>query len=62
MFHCQALSQKKKYLYNEKSTSSLLIVLKMENQEKYDNLTKLVEKLKKSEDPRRKYELSLIHI
>ena len=59
MFLYQALSQKKKYLYNEKSTSSLLIVLKMENQEKYDNLTKLVEKLKKSEDPKRKYEYIL---
>ena len=39
--------------------SSLLIVLKMENQEKYDNLSKLVEKLKKSEDPKRKYEYIL---
>ena len=47
----------------------------MEHQEKYNNLSKLVEKLKKSEDPKRKYEyilwlgkklkepdLSLIHI
>ena len=31
----------------------------MENQEKYDNLSKLVEKLKKSEDPKRKYEYIL---
>ena len=31
----------------------------MENQEKYNNLTKLVEKLKKSEDPKRKYEYIL---
>jgi len=28
----------------------------MENQEKYKNLSKLVEKLQKSEDPKRKYE------
>jgi len=27
----------------------------MDNQEKYNNLSKLVEKLKKSEDPKRKY-------
>ena len=27
----------------------------MENKEKYNNLSKLVEKLKKSEDPKRKY-------
>ena len=33
--------------------------LKMENQEKYYNLSKLVEKLKKSEDPKRKYEYIL---
>ena len=31
----------------------------MENQEKYSNLSKLVEKLKKSEDPKRKYEYIL---
>ena len=31
----------------------------MENQEKYKNLLKLVEKLKKSEDPKRKYEYIL---
>jgi len=31
----------------------------MENQEKYDNLSKLVDKLKKSEDPKRKYEYIL---
>jgi len=31
----------------------------MENQEKYYNLSKLVEKLKKSEDPKRKYEYIL---
>ena len=31
----------------------------MENQEKYNNLSKLVEKLKKSEDPKRKYEYIL---
>ena len=31
----------------------------MENQEKYNNLTKLVEKLRKSEDPKRKYEYIL---
>mgnify|MGYP006067459951 CR=1 FL=1 len=31
----------------------------MEKQEKYDNLSKLVEKLKKSEDPKRKYEYIL---
>ena len=28
----------------------------MKNQENYHNLSKLVEKLKKSEDPKRKYE------
>jgi len=28
----------------------------MENQEEYNNISKLVEKLKKSEDPKRKYE------
>ena len=32
----------------------------MENQEKYNNLTKLVEKLRKSEDPKRKYEYILL--
>ena len=31
----------------------------MENQVKYNNLSKLVEKLKKSEDPKRKYEYIL---
>ena len=31
----------------------------MENQEKYNNLSKLVEKLQKSEDPKRKYEYIL---
>ena len=31
----------------------------MENKEKYNNLSKLVEKLKKSEDPKRKYEYIL---
>ena len=31
----------------------------MENQEKYNNLSKLVEKLKKSKDPKRKYEYIL---
>ena len=31
----------------------------MENQEKYNNLSKLIEKLKKSEDPKRKYEYIL---
>jgi len=31
----------------------------MENQEKFDNLSKLVDKLKKSEDPKRKYEYIL---
>ena len=31
----------------------------MENQEKYNNLSRLVEKLKKSEDPQRKYEFIL---
>ena len=31
----------------------------MENKEKYMNLTRLVEKLKKSEDPKRKYEYIL---
>ena len=31
----------------------------MENQEKNNNLSKLVEKLKKSEDPKRKYEFIL---
>jgi len=31
----------------------------MDNQEKYNNLSKLVEKLKKSEDPKRKYEYIL---
>ena len=31
----------------------------MENQEKYYNLSKIVEKLKKSEDPKRKYEYIL---
>ena len=31
----------------------------MEHQEKYDNLSKLVNKLKKSEDPKRKYEYIL---
>jgi len=31
----------------------------MENQEKYDNLSKLVDKLKKSEDPNSKYEYIL---
>ena len=31
----------------------------MENLEKYNNLSKLVEKLKKSEDPKRKYEYIL---
>ena len=31
----------------------------MENQEKYHNLLKLVQKLKKSEDPKRKYEYIL---
>ena len=31
----------------------------MENYEKYNNLSKLVEKLKKSEDPKRKYEYIL---
>ena len=31
----------------------------MENQEKYNNLSKLVEKLRKSEDPKRKYEYIL---
>ncbi len=31
----------------------------MENQEKYNNLSGLVEKLKKSEDPKRKYEYIL---
>ena len=31
----------------------------MENQEKYKNLSKLVEKLKKTEDPKRKYEFIL---
>ena len=31
----------------------------MENQAKYNNLSKLVEKLKKSEDPKRKYEYIL---
>jgi len=31
----------------------------MENQDKYDNLSKLVDKLKKSEDPKRKYEYIL---
>ena len=31
----------------------------MENQEKYKNLSKLVEKLQKSEDPKRKYEYIL---
>ena len=31
----------------------------MQNQEKYHNLSKLVEKLKKSEDPARKYEFIL---
>jgi len=31
----------------------------MKNQEKYNNLSKLVEKLKKSEDPKRKYEYIL---
>ena len=31
----------------------------MENQEKYNNLSTLVEKLKKSEDPKRKYEYIL---
>ena len=31
----------------------------MENQEKYNNLSKLVEKLKKSKDPKRKYEFIL---
>ena len=59
MFLYQALSQKKKYLYNKRSKSGSLIVLKMENQEKYDNLSKLVEKLKKSEDSKRKYEYIL---
>ncbi len=28
----------------------------MENQEKLDNLSKLVDKLKKSDDPKRKYD------
>ena len=31
----------------------------MENQEKYHNLSKLVQKLRKSEDPKRKYEYIL---
>ena len=31
----------------------------MENQEKYNNLSRLVEKLQKSEDPKRKYEYIL---
>ena len=31
----------------------------MENQEKYNNLSKLVEKLRKSQDPKRKYEYIL---
>ena len=31
----------------------------MKNQEKYNNLSKLVEKLKKSDDPKRKYEYIL---
>ena len=31
----------------------------MENQEKYNNLSKLIAKLKKSEDPKRKYEYIL---
>ena len=31
----------------------------MENQKKYNNLSKLVEKLRKSEDPKRKYEYIL---
>ena len=31
----------------------------MENQEEYNNLSKLVEKLQKSEDPKRKYEYIL---
>ena len=31
----------------------------MENRGKYNNLSKLVEKLKKSEDPKRKYEYIL---
>ena len=31
----------------------------MENQKKYNNLSRLVEKLKKSEDPKRKYEYIL---
>ena len=31
----------------------------MENQEQYNNLSKLVEKLRKSEDPKRKYEYIL---
>jgi len=31
----------------------------MENQEKYNNLSRLVEKLKKSDDPKRKYEYIL---
>ena len=31
----------------------------MENQENYNNLTKLVDKLRKSEDPKRKYEYIL---
>ena len=31
----------------------------MENLEKYNNLSKLVEKLRKSEDPKRKYEYIL---
>ena len=31
----------------------------MENHEKYNNLSRLVEKLKKSEDPKRKYEYIL---
>ena len=31
----------------------------MENQEKYDKLSKLVEKLRRSEDPKRKYEYIL---
>jgi cysteine desulfuration protein SufE len=31
----------------------------MDNQEKYNNLSKLVQKLKKSEDPKRKYEYIL---
>ena len=31
----------------------------MENQQKYNNLSTLVEKLKKSEDPKRKYEYIL---